>query len=319
MPGDNFSRRVARAAAVGGGRSYRSQTPVVWYATLLAICLLGVGLVGYSRYERLNGVATPSAAKSPTAGNEWEAAVAVDVCGKIVPYALTDTVNPQAAYANIGDGVVDIQPQRSPTPASYEGKHAVLSGFLNPEGVVLTQTSLRYPGKPVRQKATTSTTTSSSSSTTTTTAKSKSKSKKAASKTSSSTTTTTTQPLVPGPAITHTNGQKCGSQAAVVQVKTWPSPSAKTGTLVTSNFGAIPLKNGELITIAFVPHNTSILKPPAAAVKRVSQFLIVNPAGVAPSTTTTTLPTTVPPTTGSSSTTSTTPGGSTSSSVTSST
>jgi len=70
-----------------------------------------------------------------------------------------------------------------------------------------------------------------------------------------------------------------------------------------SNFGAIPLKNGELITIAFVPHNTSILKPPAAAVKRVSQFLIVNPAGVAPSTTTTTLPTTVPPTTGSSSTT----------------
>ena len=117
MPGDNFSRRVACAAAVGGGRSYRSQTPVIWYATLLAICLLGVGLVGYSRYERLNGVAAPAAsATPPTAANEWQAAVAVDVCGKIVPYALTDTVDPQAAYANIGNGVVDIQPQRSSTP-----------------------------------------------------------------------------------------------------------------------------------------------------------------------------------------------------------
>ncbi|MDA8039657.1 MAG: hypothetical protein M0Z69_10965, partial [Actinomycetota bacterium] len=63
MPGDNFSRRVARAAAVGGGRTYRSQAPRGWFALLLAICLGGVALVAYSSYQRT--VPPPAAVKKP--------------------------------------------------------------------------------------------------------------------------------------------------------------------------------------------------------------------------------------------------------------
>ena len=43
---------VARAAATGGGRSYRGQMPVKWYGSLFLIVLLGIVFVVYSRYER---------------------------------------------------------------------------------------------------------------------------------------------------------------------------------------------------------------------------------------------------------------------------
>ena len=50
-----------------------------WYGSLVLICLLGVALVVYSRYERQH----PAAATQPAIGTHWYAALGFDVCGTV--------------------------------------------------------------------------------------------------------------------------------------------------------------------------------------------------------------------------------------------
>ena len=77
-------RWVERAATTGGGRTYRGQMPVNWYASLLLICLVGLGLIGFSRYQ--NTHRTVSSAGPPTTSQVWHAALGIDVCGTCLLY-----------------------------------------------------------------------------------------------------------------------------------------------------------------------------------------------------------------------------------------
>jgi hypothetical protein len=285
VPRDNFSRRVARAAAVGGGRTYRAQTPVTWYAALLLMCLVGLSLVTFSRYEREHPVAAPVVTQTPpTATTEWEAAVATDVCGKLSSTLIPKNTLATNPFANIGNGVVQINPGVSQQASLYEGKNAVLGAFLSIEAIDLTSNILSIPGKPVPVTTTTTTTTvakgkgkttTTTSTTTTTTSTS-----------TSPTTTTTTIATKPGPPIVYKTGEKCGGTPAQLEVETWQSPTSTKGTIVAADkANEIPLKNGELITIAFLPKGTAILQPPAVARNALTQFMIVDPEGVATTTT----------------------------------
>ena len=267
MPGENFSRRVARAAAVGGGRTYRRQTPYGWWVTLMLICVLGVGLVAYSRWEMQHPLAAASKSRSnlpPTKNNQWKIGLALDLCGR-TEYLPASTT--QQAFSSDGHGVVTIEPALSANPASYSGKNASLENLLLTSSVLLTPTELQLPGTP----PTTTTTTSPSSTTTSTTA------------------------AVAKPRL-FKNGQSCEGKTGVVQVKRWQSPSARTGTLVT-NPSSIRFRNGELITIAFLPKGAPIPRP--ASAKAIADFLVANPrglapAGAAPVTPSTVLPPSVP-------------------------
>ncbi len=133
---------VARAAATGGSRSYRGQRPVKWYSSLALICVLGVALVWYSRYERLH----PSSAGQPAIGTSWYSAFAVDICGTVEPNLPS---NPGVKGAGpglttAGDGVIHIAPHT----ASEAGANATLGRFASDyRGMVLTSTQLRYPGR----------------------------------------------------------------------------------------------------------------------------------------------------------------------------
>jgi len=312
VPGDNFSRRVARAAAAGGGRTYRAQTPVTWYLLVLLICLLGVSLVAFSRYELLHPLPKVAAAKTPpTASNEWEAAVGVDVCGTFVPSLLPVEPVPNEPIASLGNGVVQIDPGVSPQAAEFEGTKATLGAYLGLESAEITPTIASFPGVPVP----TTTTTSTSTTTTTTKAKSTSTTTKASSSTTSSTSsTTTTTTVAPKPRV-YKNGQDCNGKPALISVETWSSPSSNKGQVVAaSKASGIRLADGQLITIAFVPKGTAIPKPPAAARNAVSTFLVEDPSGFA----TTTLPSTIATTSTSTTTTTVAGKGSTSSSTTSS-
>ncbi len=285
MPGENFSRRVARAAAVGGGRTYRRQTPYGWWVTLMLICVLGVGLVAYSRWEMQHPLAAASRSRSnlpPTKNNQWKIGLALDLCGR-TEYLPASTT--QQAFSSDGHGVVTIEPALSANPASYSGKNASLENLLLTSSVLLTPTELQLPGTP----PTTTTTTSPSSTTTSTTGSSST-----TSTTGSSTTTSTTAPVAK-PRL-FKNGQSCEGKTGVVQVKRWQSPSARTGTLVT-NPSSIRFRNGELITIAFLPKGAPIPRP--ASAKAIADFLVANPrglapAGAAPVTPSTVLPPSVP-------------------------
>ncbi len=61
-------KRVARAAATGGGRTKRGKAPIGFYTLLVVIVLLGAGTVGYSRYQRAHPASASSSQKpsSPT-------------------------------------------------------------------------------------------------------------------------------------------------------------------------------------------------------------------------------------------------------------
>jgi hypothetical protein len=60
-------KRVARAAATGGGRTKRGKAPIGFYTVLVLIALLGAGTVGYSRYQRAHPAsASTNKPSSPT-------------------------------------------------------------------------------------------------------------------------------------------------------------------------------------------------------------------------------------------------------------
>lgn len=267
---------------------------------LLAICVGGVGLVTYSRYERLHPVTAASKSTvtvPPTKANMWEVGLDLDICGKTKQLPATNSTT--EAFTTNGHGVVTIEPARASDPTAYSGKNATLESFLLPAGVILSSNKLQIPGTP---KATTTTTTTTPSSTTTTTTSASSSS--TTSSTSSTSTTTTTVPA-PKPLV-YTNGDKCNGKPAEVQVEEWKSPSAKSGTVLKTPTSLL-FKDGQLITIAFVPKGTTIPKPTSA--KQIADFLISNPTGLAPADvgTNTASTTTTPTTTAGSATTTTSP------------
>ena len=133
---------VARAGATGGGRTYRGQMPMKWYSSLVLICLVGVALVVYSRYELQH----PAAPVQPAVGSHWYQALAFDVCGALQPNL---AANPNASKAPIpgirtdGDGVIQV----APTVASDAGDNATLARFVQHyPGLELTATTLKIPG-----------------------------------------------------------------------------------------------------------------------------------------------------------------------------
>ena len=51
MARSSSGKSVARAAATGGGATYRGQMPVNWYAALLVIVLVGLGSIALAKYN----------------------------------------------------------------------------------------------------------------------------------------------------------------------------------------------------------------------------------------------------------------------------
>lgn len=151
MGRSSIGKRVARAAAAGGGRAYGSRPPLGWYLTLVLICAAGLSLIGYSRYERLHpGPVTSShphassPATPPTLADHWQAALAIDVCGRLEPN-LPESKDILVGLRTFGNGIIDIEPSAAPDPKAYEGAHANLGTFLATAGVVLSPSALSLP------------------------------------------------------------------------------------------------------------------------------------------------------------------------------
>ncbi len=142
-------RRVARAAATGGGRTYRSQRPLAWYAMLVGIVILGTLTVVYSRYERQHAASKTAASTAPpTATDHWFAAIGFDLCGKMASNLPQNSNLAKVGIATIGNGVIQIAPGSAPKPAAFEGANATLGKFASSyPGMLLTATKLRLPGQ----------------------------------------------------------------------------------------------------------------------------------------------------------------------------
>ena len=238
MANNSTGKWVQRAATTGGGRTYRGQMPVNWYATLTLIIVVGLFLVGLSRYQLTHK--TVSSTGPPTTQQTWYAGLGINVCGTFEPNLPASTNTAKTGLVANGNGVVTVAPKSS----SESGKNATLGKFVsNYKGLQLSNSTIKYPGKP-----------------------------------------------------TYSNGTVCpkgtpdAGKPGIVIVYSWPSFTAKHGSQTPGDPQNLLFQNGQLITMAFVPANATIPKPPASV---ITKLITANQAGP---TTPTTSPTIVPST-----------------------
>jgi hypothetical protein len=141
MASDSTGKWVARAASTGGGRTYRGQAPINWYASLAVIVIVGLLLVGFSRYQRTHP--NSSSAGAPTTSDTWHVALGIDICGTMQPNLPADT-SATSGFTTDGTGVITVAPKNK----SESGGNAVLGKFVSEyKGLTLTSTTVKYPGK----------------------------------------------------------------------------------------------------------------------------------------------------------------------------
>jgi hypothetical protein len=144
------NKKVARAAGIGGGRTYRGRTPWTYYGVIALILLLGVVGTVASRDRRLSQI-NNKGGTPPTVGTTWHEGYAVYECGKFVP-AITKADNPQGITTLAGSpGVILIQPKVK----AAAGKNATLGKFASAAGMKLNAAELQVPGGTLYQDGST--------------------------------------------------------------------------------------------------------------------------------------------------------------------
>ena len=149
MSRGSFSRSVARAASSGGGKAYRTRSPVGWYLVMAMIAVLGISLVVYSRYENQHLKKAPATTVlGPTASQHWQAAYAFDICGTMEPALPVNSNLATVGIRTFGNGLIDINPGALTTGAAkFEGAKATLGLFASSyPNLKLTATSVQLPG-----------------------------------------------------------------------------------------------------------------------------------------------------------------------------
>ncbi|HUP87690.1 MAG TPA: hypothetical protein VM143_18705 [Acidimicrobiales bacterium] len=135
------SKKVARAASTGGGRTTRGSRPLAWYAAVVLVVLLGVSGIVFSRQERRDELAVGKGSSAPVANRDhWHAAYGVYLCDKFAP-PITDTRDPKGIHTH-GDGIVHIHP----FVRSAAGRNATLAVFADATGLELSDDHVQEPG-----------------------------------------------------------------------------------------------------------------------------------------------------------------------------
>jgi hypothetical protein len=139
------SKKVARAAGTGGGRTSRGRTPWMYYLTIAVVAVLGVAGVYTSRQHRLQTITTNGKVPPRAGQDHWHVAYGVYVCdsatkGHFLP-AITNQNDPVGIHTH-GDGVIHVHPYSD----SSAGKNATLGKFASATHMTLNAGELRYPG-----------------------------------------------------------------------------------------------------------------------------------------------------------------------------
>jgi hypothetical protein len=135
------SKKVARAASTGGGRTARGSRPLAWYAAIAVVVVLGVSGIVFSRQERRQELALGTDASAPVANRDhWHAAYGVYLCDDFAP-PLTDVRDPKGIHSH-SDGIVHIHP----FVRSAAGRNATLAVFADATGLELSDDHIQEPG-----------------------------------------------------------------------------------------------------------------------------------------------------------------------------
>jgi hypothetical protein len=135
------SKKVARAAGLGGSRAYGTRPPWGYYLGVLALVLLGVIGVYNSREYRDSKIAAAGGGHpSVNMATPWFEGYVVDACGKLLPPIKTNK-NPYGITTH-GDGVI----YTNPTTKSAAGSNATVGKFASAVGMLLNASELEVPG-----------------------------------------------------------------------------------------------------------------------------------------------------------------------------
>jgi hypothetical protein len=139
------SKKVARAAGTGGGRTHRVRTPWTYFSIIALVVILGLAGTVASRDRRLSQINSQGSIP-PTVGTVWNEGYAVYECGKFAP-AITHARNPLGITTGNGDGIIHIHP----TVKASAGKNATLGKFASAAGMKLNAATLQVPGGKLHQ------------------------------------------------------------------------------------------------------------------------------------------------------------------------
>jgi hypothetical protein len=256
MARSSSGKSVARAAATGGGTTYRGQMPVNWYAALVIIVIVGLGSIALAKYN-YNKV---PAVVEPTVGTSWHAGLAFDICGTMESALPASPTSARTGLTTTGDGVLLIAPKS----ASEAGNNATVGKFADGySGLTLTNTALTYPS----------------------TSSTKVPAYKNGEKCAAGTPDAGKVGVVQARSWVITTQTKKTSSGGTEEVQTGGATTLKPADL--------KFVNRQLITVGFAPEGTSLPKPPGTTISALVQVLAGDQAPVA---TTTTAPGSTPTT-----------------------
>ncbi len=138
------SKKVARAAGTGGGRTAGANRPWGYIGVIALVAIVGVALTvtSRSRYQHQLSAATASAASvAPLVGGPpWHEGYLVDICGHDQKAVVS--MSNAYGYTTTGDGVVRIAPKTK----AVAGKNATLGVLAKAVGIQLSLSSIQLPG-----------------------------------------------------------------------------------------------------------------------------------------------------------------------------
>jgi hypothetical protein len=140
MPRSSWSKKVARAAGTGGGRTNRGRVPWTYYGAILLVVVLGVVGTVVSKDRRNTQINNAGTSAAPAIGTTWNEAVAFDLCGKFAPN-VPQSKSAGEGLTTQGDGIMHI----SPTDNAAAGKNATLGKWASDNNVKLTAVQVQLP------------------------------------------------------------------------------------------------------------------------------------------------------------------------------
>lgn len=124
------------------GRPRRTLLAGIVVALLIAS---GATIVGFALTKHSSDRGIPTSSSGPPAlGQQWFAALGIDLCGTMQPNLPASTNSTKVGFTANGNGVLTIQPINN----SESGSNATLGKFVSEyKGLELNSSTLQYPGK----------------------------------------------------------------------------------------------------------------------------------------------------------------------------
>lgn len=144
------SKKVARAARTGGGRTYTAKRPYGWYSAMAAVVILGLVILTFSVQDRKEQVAASETKVAPfeqgseekPEGDHWHTAYGVYACDKFEPFLQDNGRDPDGIHTH-SDGIIHVHP----FSRRAAGDNAILEVFEELMGMKLDADRIDYNGK----------------------------------------------------------------------------------------------------------------------------------------------------------------------------